>query len=238
MMSVLVVGFLLGMRHALEADHVAAVASLVSSERSTRKSILLGALWGLGHASALFAVVTLVLLFGHDVPVDMAHILEMIVGVMLMLLGVDVLLRLYRERIHFHAHSHQDGKTPHFHAHRHQGEESDVHTSHDHTHDMSLRALAVGLVHGLAGSAVLIVLTAAASNTHMQGMAYAALFGVGSILGMTALSIIIAVPMKVWGRKLSVVHNRFTAVIGITTIAVGGNLLVSTAVGSGLFVRT
>jgi len=233
MSSVLFVGFLLGIKHAFEADHVAAVASLTGRKRSMKWAIRLGAAWGLGHTLTLFAVVSLVLLLGEGVPERLAQTLEMVVGVMLVLLGVNVLRRLQQDRIHFHLHSH-DGR-PHFHAHGHRNEGRHTNSAHDHEHRTCWRALAVGLVHGLAGSAALVVLTVSTTDSLWLGMVYTALFGMGSILGMAVMSLVIVVPLGIWGRRLTRFQNGAMAVIGLTTIGVGGNLLLSNAIDAGFF---
>ena len=106
MTTVLTFGFLIGLRHALEADHVAAVASLVMTSRSLRQSVRLGAAWGLGHALTLLVVGGLLLASGKALPPGVAHWLEVVVGVMLIGLGADVLRRLIRQRVHFHSHRH------------------------------------------------------------------------------------------------------------------------------------
>ncbi len=233
MLSVLVVGFLLGMRHALEADHVAAVASLTGREPSLKRALRLGAAWGVGHTLTLFIVVNLVFLLDEGIPKQLVQTLETIVGVMLIMLGADVLRRLARNRIHFHIHDH-DG-SPHFHAHSHQGEKEHRISLHDHDHRMSWRALAVGLMHGLAGSAALVVLTVTSTDSIWLGMTYTALFGAGSILGMAVLSIVIAVPLGLWEHRLTGVHNIAMAVIGLVTIIVGGNLFLSNVMEVGSF---
>jgi ABC-type nickel/cobalt efflux system permease component RcnA len=114
-------GFLLGMRHATDADHIAAVATLATRNRSIAQTVVQGVAWGTGHTFALMAIGGVVLAAGAMVPARAADLLELAVGVMLVALGADALVRLWRERVHFHAHRHRDGAT-HFHAHSHRGE--------------------------------------------------------------------------------------------------------------------
>ncbi|MBT3307293.1 MAG: urease accessory protein, partial [Alphaproteobacteria bacterium] len=118
MLSILFLGFLIGMRHTLEADHVAAVATLTSRTGSVRRAVPLGLLWGFGHTLALGAFGMTALMMDSLVPQDFVGYLELAVGIMLMALGTEVLVRLRRDRIHFHLHRHDDGLT-HFHAHSH-----------------------------------------------------------------------------------------------------------------------
>ena len=157
--SVLLLGFVIGLRHAIEADHVAAVASLTSRSKSLSAAARLAAAWGLGHTLMLFAVGSVVISLDSVIPEQVAQYIELAVGMMLVWLGFDVLKRLIRERIHFHAHRH-DGKVTHFHAHSHAGEGTHHRSPHDHRHaGMRSRAFVVGLMHGMAGSAALILLT-------------------------------------------------------------------------------
>ena len=228
MTGILLFGLLIGMQHALEADHVAALSSICTGTRSVRRIATHGAVWGLGHSLTLLifagAAVFLDLRFGDD----LAHALECVVGVMLILLGGQVLFRLWRTRVHFHSHRHADGKF-HFHVHSHHGEN----TAHDpdrhvHTHASKLpvRTLLVGMVHGLAGSAALVILTASTVQDPVMGLLYVVLFGLGSIAGMTVLSSLLAVPLAWTARALTWTHRSLQAAVGIATIALGMLVLV------------
>lgn len=197
-LSILVVGLLLGMRHATEADHLAAVATLATRHRSLAQTLRQGVAWGVGHTLTLMAFGGLVFVLGQSIPPGLEKALETAVGVMLVLLGADVLRRLARERIHFHVHRHAPG-TAHVHAHSHRGEGEHDRSPHDHAHApmrWPLRALAVGMVHGLAGSAALVALSMQSVPSLPIGIGYIALFGVGSIAGMALLSVVIAMPLK------------------------------------------
>ncbi len=154
MISLLGLGFLIGMRHALDADHLAAVATLATRQGSIRATMKHGAVWGLGHTTTLFIFGSLVIWMDTRVSDQLAHYLEMAVGLMLIVLGVDVLRRVVRERWHYHTHRHQDS-APHFHAHSHAGEGQHLESGHDHSHDarFPFRTLLIGFMHGLAGSA-------------------------------------------------------------------------------------
>lgn len=221
--SILSLGFLIGIRHAFEADHVAAVASLATKRLSIRQTIKQGAVWGLGHTLALFLFGGIVLFMNVLVPEELARWLELAVGVMLVLLGADVLRRMIRDRIHFHAHSHNGG-IRHFHAHSHKGQQfSGSHPekhSHQHADRFPLRALFIGLMHGMAGSAALIILTLNTITMPIWGLVYIAVFGIGSILGMATISFILAFPLRK-ARSFTLVHNGIQGVIGGMTIALG-----------------
>jgi len=235
MMEILLLGFLLGMRHALESDHVAAVASLVTRSPSMRESIRLGSMWGLGHTLTLFIFGTAVMLLGHMIPERMALMLEFAVGIMLVMLGIDVVRRFMRERIHFHAHRHADG-TLHYHAHTHTSEEThalsshhDVAHEHQHRNSFPVRALLVGIMHGMAGSAALIILTLQTVQSFGMGMLYIALFGLGSIGGMAALSMAIMLPLRHSARRYAGMHQYLQFGIGAATIVLGISIMIEIA---------
>ncbi len=223
MISILFLGFLLGMRHAIEADHVAAVASLATRSNSVWQVIKQGAAWGLGHTLTLFLFGSIVLFVANIVPEHIVKGIEFAVGIMLIFLGGDVLWRMMRERVHFHSHSHEDGKR-HFHAHSHRGEPAAQHNpeSHHHNHPegFPIRALLVGLMHGMAGSAALILLTLQTLTSPWLGLVYIAIFGVGSIFGMGLFSFVIAIPMRA-ARHMTWLYNGIQSTIGVATIGLG-----------------
>ncbi len=223
MFSVLLLGFLMGMRHALEADHLAAVASLAASGRAGRRStILRGAVWGVGHTLSLLIVGGACLILHLTIPADLSRLLELGVGVMLLGLGGEIMWRLRRQRLHVHVHRHDDGRA-HLHAHSHPpGELHDPdHHRHPHPEVFPGRALAVGMVHGLAGSAALVLLAVETIGSAWLGLVYILLFGAGSIAGMAALSTVIAVPLELSARRLNRMYATVELVVGITTIGIG-----------------
>ena len=238
--SVLLLGLVIGMRHALEADHVAAVASLATRNRSISDTVRQGAFWGLGHTATLFLLGMMVLTSDAVIPERVAQGLEFLVGLMLIVLGADVLRRMLGDGIHCHVHRHVNGAR-HFHAHSHAGEKG--HDSHHHCHDhlrvFPVRALLVGLMHGMAGSAALILLTLQAVDTPGQGLLYIAVFGVGSMLGMMALSVVIAMPLRLtaMGQSLAYLHKGLQSTIGVATIAMGTVLAYQVGVRDGLFAQ-
>lgn len=234
--SVIFLGFLIGMQHAMEADHVAAVASLATRSRSLGQTARQGAAWGAGHALTLFLFGGLVLVMDTLVPEHFAQGLELAVGFMLILLGLDVLRRLLRDRIHFHQHRH--GSTVHFHAHSHKQRQAHADDPHQHEHveAFPLRALLVGMMHGMAGSAALIILTLNSVLSVAQGIVYIALFGVGSILGMALLAAVISLPLRYSSRSFTWAHNGLKAAVGLVTIAVGSMLVYELGIIQGLLI--
>ncbi len=224
MASILMLGFMIGMQHALEADHVAAVAAIATRGRSVRKIARQGAIWGLGHSLTLVLLGGMVLLMGSAVPPGLARMLEFSVGLMLVALGVGVLCRLVRARIHFHRHRHGDGVV-HIHAHSHAGEgraHDPAHHVHEHPGGLPLGSFLVGMVHGLAGSAALVMLVLSSVQSTVTGLAYIAVFACGSIVGMAALSAVIAVPLSYSTRLLTWAHYALQGAVGGATVVIGG----------------
>jgi len=224
MLSLLFFGFFIGMRHALEADHLAAVAAISTKEHTLKASMKHGAIWGIGHTITLFLFGSFVLLLNMTISTELADFLEFIVGVMLIGLGLDVLRRLIKERIHFHVHQHDDA-TIHFHAHSHQGEGDHDKSTHQHSHaSFPFRTLFIGFMHGLAGSAALILLTLDTSNSLPFSLLYILLFGLGSVVGMMIISTIITVPLRA-SKQLTWLHNSLQAGVGIFTLVLGSSIL-------------
>lgn len=218
-------GLLLGMQHATEPDHLAAVASLAGSGRSLRHGIVHGLGWGLGHTLMLLLVAGAVGFLGWVMSPALAAHLEQIVGAMLILLGLGVVRRLWRERIHFHAHTHGAG-VPHFHAHHHAGEHVPHALSpHVHIHRIPLRSVAVGMVHGLAGSAALALLASQAMPTPGWMLIYIVVFGIGSMLGMAILSGALAIPLGMTARHLTRAYRFLNACVALFSIGLGTRML-------------
>ncbi len=222
MENLLIVGFLFGLRHAIESDHFAAVASLTTQSANVHQAVRIGLVWGLGHTMTLFLIGGIVLAFDSVVPETFSALLEWFVGLMLVLLGIDLIRRIWKEKIHFHSHAHSDG-VKHFHAHSHKNETKPHDQSpHDHYHSrrFTYRAFFVGLIHGLAGSAALILLTLGTTQSLTLGMLYILIFGLGSVLGMGVLSFVIAIPILRW-KHINNVYSSICILAALVTISVG-----------------
>lgn len=217
--SLILLGFMLGIRHAIEADHVAAVASLAVGRQSFLSVAGRAALWGCGHTLTLFLAAALVLVAGIPYPAWAEWWMELAVGLMLLVLGGDVIRRAIRDRIHVHTHAHADGSV-HWHAHSHAAA-----LTHAHSHS-PFKPLAVGMVHGLAGSAalLLLVLDQLGGDSWLLGMSYVLMFGVGSIVGMACLSLVIALPFRLGSPTLRW-QTTLGAVTGLVTLSIGAWLL-------------
>jgi cytochrome c biogenesis protein CcdA len=173
----------------------------------------------------LFVCAGAALAMGASIPANFSSGIEALVGVMLVGLGSHVLWQLARNRVHFHSHSHGDGSA-HFHAHSHKAEpvvRGKQHrlVYHGHEHGVRWRTLAVGLMHGLAGSGALLVLTVSQMKSVGTGLATIALFGLGSMVGMAAVSGLIAIPLAGTARRLTFANHALQLVIGVATIAMG-----------------
>jgi ABC-type nickel/cobalt efflux system permease component RcnA len=219
--TVLFLGFLLGIRHALDADHVAAVMTIATGKRTVRRSALIGFCWGMGHTVILLLVAVAVVFFKLTISSTWAKVFEAGVGVMLVALGVSLALALWRERLHLHSHSHEDGQEHrHMHAHGHGGH-------HDHLHRFRLeyKSLAVGMVHGLAGSAALLLIVLATVPSFSVGMLYILIFGIGSILGMVLLAILMSIPFAMGMEKFAHAQQPIRIVSAFLSIVIGSSIL-------------
>ncbi len=228
MFGILGFGFLLGMQHALEADHIAAVSSIAARRSDMREIVKHGLTWGLGHTITLFVFAGAAMLLGQAIPERVSGPAEFAVGVMLVGLGAHVLWRLWRDRVHAHVHRH--GDMAHLHFHSHAGEtRSHGESDHAHSHGFRWRTLLVGLMHGAAGSAALLVLAATQIASPLYGLLYLLLFGIGSMLGMGLLSAAIAVPLAATARWLTWTNRALQGAVGIVTIAIGAATIHATA---------
>ncbi|MFN4142231.1 urease accessory protein [Aestuariivirga sp.] len=230
MLTWIVFGFLLGLQHALEADHIAAVASIAAGKKGFRPILRHGTLWGLGHAVTLGAFGGAVYALKLELDERLAAGLEFAVGVMLVLLGARLLYTLLKARIHFHVHRHGTGEV-HFHAHSHAGDvRNHALSAHAHAHPETSwgRSLAVGMIHGLAGSAALVALAASSAPSLPLGLAFMLLFGLGSIAGMALFSAVIAVPLSFTARGLTWASRALQALAGTIAVGIGLHLMVET----------
>ncbi len=210
LLTFLSVGFLLGLRHALDADHLAAVSTVLAERPSMRASGLVGFWWGVGHTLTLMLVGAVVLVLGVHIPEPFALLAESGVGLLLVVLGGTLALKLFRERWHLHRHVH-DGE-PHVHLHSHHRREDHAHP---HWARQSLRPLLIGMAHGVAGSAALMLVIVSNTSGIGQGLLYIAVFGFGSIAGMLVIGLTLSVPV-IYSRVLG--QRAFFAVQGVASL--------------------
>ena len=217
--GVLLIGFYLGLLHAIEADHLAAVSTIVTERRSLLSAALVGGVWGLGHTISLFAAGVLVLLLDFKITEQTERILETGVGVMLVLLGLNVWRKLVAGgELHFHQHAHD--RHAHAHPHVHEAGKSDQSNTH-HGLSFSPRALIVGMVHGLAGSAALMLLVIPTIDSRQTGLLYILIFGAGSIGGMMLMSFLVSLPLHLTANKLTNYNLALRCLAGLFSIGLG-----------------
>lgn len=216
----LVLGFVRGLEHALEPDHVVAVSTMVTRTGSLKKSWQLGASWGVGHAVALLVAGMILQVFQWALPVRVALSFEFLVGCVLVLLGVDAVIKAMKHEGHLHSHHHGDAPHIHFHSHR-------VALHHDHIH----QSFIVGMMHGLAGSGSLILVVAATLHSPWRALLYIVLFGAGAIAGMMTVSAMMGVTFALTG-KLEKMQQKIQVLAAVCSIFIGFTIMYGIAAAS------
>src|SRR6202044_2634879 len=272
LVSIIALGFFLGMRHATDPDHVIAVTTIVSRQRGIRHAALIGVLWGLGHTITIFLVGSAIILFGVVIPPRLGLTMELAVGLMLILLGIlnltGVMQRVTHRYTPEHGHpqpdpaqSGHDGVV-HSHLHRHDGiahEHIHGHSPETHLHfdpDLEaggkprgffqnllrrlglyqfLRPLAVGLVHGLAGSAAVALLVLAEIRDPRWAIAYLLIFGVGTIAGMMLITMMIGAPFAYTRKRFAPFNRGLGVASGLLSLGFGLFITLQIAITDGLF---
>ncbi len=218
----ILLGLILGIRHALDADHLAALSAIAGRARTVTHASLAGAWWGIGHASTLLLAGALVLGFRLTIPPALALLAEAATGAMLIALGIGVIRAARLRKLHMHTHVH--GSIRHAHVHTH------AHTArHRHVH----RPFLVGLMHGIAGSGAVALLAATGMSSTMEGIAFLAVFGLGAMLGMMTMSAAVSVPLRAMER-LPRAHQCAMISGGAGSVVIGAAVLVQT--GSRIFI--
>lgn len=233
--SALVLGLVLGLKHAVEADHLAAVSTIVSERKNLLSASLVGGMWGVGHTLALLLAGVAVIFLRLQISPQTALRLELLVALMLVALGANALWKLLRgARVHFHAHHH--GRRLHAHPHLHNAPHHDDHeraaSSSPHAHpraaahthhnfSLNARPLAVGMIHGLAGSAALMLLVLSNIDSPLLGLLYIAVFGAGSIGGMMLMSALVGLPVHLTGGRWAGVNQVMRGAAGLFSFGFG-----------------
>jgi ABC-type nickel/cobalt efflux system permease component RcnA len=255
LLAILALGFMLGMRHATDPDHVVAVTTIVSGHRNVRSAALIGAAWGVGHTLTILLVGSGIILFKWVIPPRLGLGMELAVAIMLIVLGVANLAGTVRwirrqrramkqAQVHSHAHSH--GDYVHTHPHGHQPE------THPHPEDATplaridqrlgsvtayrlTRPLVVGIVHGLAGSAAVALLVLAAIQTPLWSVLYLLIFGLGTIAGMMLITAAISIPFVLGGGQFLRLQHSLRVASGLISLAFGLVVAYQIGIGQGLF---
>ncbi|MBI4296807.1 MAG: sulfite exporter TauE/SafE family protein [Chloroflexi bacterium] len=258
--QILLLGLLLGVRHAFDADHLVAVTTIVSEYRNPLRAIWIGVSWGLGHTSTLLLAGTVLLLLNVHIPERLALFFEFLVGVMLIVLGIQTFRSFRQRKVHIHPHHHDTEPMPreHFHSHDTSDDHTHPHPGRweklsklliagvihgEHTHGapgvgrpfFRLKSYLVGTVHGLAGSAALMLLVLATIKSVWHGIAYILIFGLGTVVSMGLISIFISLPFSISGR-MPRLHVIIQTVAGIVSILFGLVLMYEVGITEGLLV--
>jgi high-affinity nickel-transport protein len=228
------VGFLLGMRHATDPDHVIAVSTIVSRQRGVGMAGVIGAIWGLGHTLTIFAVGVAIILFKVAIPARLGLSMEFSVGLMLILLGVlnlsGMLARLASPFSHNHnLYDLEPIGTPDL--------ASSAASSHPHPPHLwnFARPMFVGIVHGLAGSAAIALLVMTTIQDPFWEIIYVLIFGLGTIAGMMAITACIALPFAYTSRRFSAWNRGIVYTSGVLSICFGLFVSYQTGFVNGLF---
>lgn len=225
----LFIGFTLGIKHSLEPDHVIAVSTIVSKTKRLWSASIVGIFWGIGHTLTLFIVGMLFIFMKQEIPPVVALSLEFAVGILLVYLGITSFLFPERKNVHNHDHIHKGIKHEHYHCH-------DEEPGHRHSHKEMpyMKSIFIGLVHGLSGSAAMILLTMSTAKHYWQAGIYIIVFGVGTVIGMLLFTMIIGIPFAMSSNNER--HNLIlTRVAGIISTAFGAYYMFDLGVNEGLF---
>jgi high-affinity nickel permease len=248
-LSILAVGFFLGMRHATDPDHVIAVTTIVSNQRNRMRAAMIGAFWGVGHTVTIFVVGAGIILFNLVIPVRVGLSMELSVAVMLIILGLANVAAFLRsmpagathtdatrsdedEAVEVHSHSHSHGDFIHSHPHTHQPD------SHSQAADQTpvawldrmfgkvgvyqyLRPFVIGVVHGLAGSAAVALLVLTTIRNVHWAIAYLLIFGVGTIAGMMLITMSLAFAFTTAGKGRQKFSRRLALASGLLSLGFG-----------------
>jgi hypothetical protein len=248
-----VLGFLLGMRHATDPDHVIAVTTIVSRERRLAEIARLGLMWGTGHTITVLVVGGAIIVFKLTIPAQVATAMELAVAIVLVLLGLSAVRTLasssfawlgfarepYPDEIivHSHAHTHADAMHRHAHAHPRSGGDHAIELSPQHDHRLPLvggsttapkhdrlKSLGVGLMHGLAGSASIGLLVLSAIPEPQLAIVYLVIFCFGTIIGMTLITAAIGAPLVLASTRATALHGRLVLGSGLVSFVFGAFL--------------
>jgi ABC-type nickel/cobalt efflux system permease component RcnA len=228
-LSILALGFVLGIKHAIEPDHVIAVSTIASQSKKLFKSTLAGVFWGIGHTATLFIIGVILILMKGEIPEKWAMSLEFLVGIMLVYLGLTTITSF--KNIHVHQHEQDDDKHKHVHSHSHDGQHLHKHQPRNVSY---MKSLFIGLVHGLAGSGAMVLLTMSTVKNVWEAAVYILIFGVGTILGMLFFTTIIGIPF-VFSAKKRVLNQTLSRLTGVISIVFGMYYMYNLAVTEGLY---
>ncbi len=214
LISILGLGFILGIKHAIEPDHVIAVSTIASQSRKLWQASLAGVFWGIGHTATLFIIGIILIMMKNDIPEKWSMTLEFFVGIMLVYLGVASMLSL-------------------------RGNKGMQH-QHEELHNVPIKrytyykSLIVGFIHGLAGSAAMVILTMSTVNSVWEGAIYIVVFGLGTVIGMLLFTTIIGIPF-ILSMKRTITSKTLLFSTGVISTGFGIYYMYNLGVNDGLF---
>ena len=208
--SILSLGFILGIKHAIEPDHIIAVSTIASRSKKLSQSALAGVFWGIGHTATLFFIGITFILMKNSISDKVSMSLEFLVGVMLVYLGIVNVLSANKNHRPDHGNHSQYGDKHYF-----------------------VKSSFIGLVHGLAGSAAIVILTMSTVNSFWQSAAYILIFGVGTIAGMLLFTTMIGIPL-VFSSSKKEINSLFTIISGFISVLFGLYYMYNLAINDGL----
>jgi ABC-type nickel/cobalt efflux system permease component RcnA len=237
LMAALGLGVILGLRHALDPDHVVAVSTIVSEYRNPLRSFWVGISWGIGHTTTLFLIGIVIIALRLTIPDRLALLLEFAVGVMLVGLGVQVIYNFRKKKVHQHEHGHVESSHQHFHSHAQEPAPAKEHHQSRGVGKPFFRKKSyfIGMVHGVAGSAALTLLVLASIESPLAGMVYLLLFGLGSVLSMGIVTIFISLPFVFSSNRLPNLNRFIQFGVGALSIVFGFGLMYEIGFVEGLF---
>jgi sulfite exporter TauE/SafE len=229
LVSVLALGFILGIKHAIEPDHVIAVSTIASQSKKLWHASLAGVFWGIGHTLTLFITGVILILMKGQIPDKWAMSLEFLVGIMLVVLGIKTIISF--KNIHIHHHHHDGDDHKHVHSHENSGQHSH---KHHHRNASYLQSTLIGLVHGLAGSGAMVLLTMSTVESIEEAAIYILIFGAGTVIGMLFFTTIIGIPF-VLSNKRKTISRPLGIITGVISTVFGLYYMYNLGVTDGLF---
>jgi sulfite exporter TauE/SafE len=217
-LSILALGFVLGIKHAIEPDHVIAVSTIASQSKKLFRSSLAGVFWGIGHTATLFIVGIILLIMKGQIPEKWTMSLEFLVGIMLVYLGISTITSI--KKIHVHQHEH-DSET----INQHGNQQKNL---------SYIKSMVIGLVHGLAGSGAIVLLTMSTVKSVLESAIYILIFGFGTVIGMLFFTTILGISFIFSAKRLRL-NKTLTQITGVVSTVFGIYYMYNLGVAEGLF---
>lgn len=247
-LSILILGFLLGLKHATDADHVVAVTTIVSKQRKLRHAAMVGVTWGIGHTLMIMVVGIAIIIFHVSIPEKTQLTFEFFVAIALVILGLlnvtGIMKNLMDRFSYLHSHTHHHDRL-HIHIHQHDEDLHNKPQAHETTTEFLsshgimhlVRPLVVGIIHGLAGSAAVALLVLGSISDERMAILYLGIFGIGTIVGMMLITTLLGIPIISGSKKFARFDHAVTVIAGFLSIMYGLYFGYQIGFVEGLFVR-